>query len=94
MSKKKDGSVGPVFTLATTGGVLLLRKLLGVVWARVTGKQPPTDLTDPRVTLPEAIGWAVFTAIIVETARFGIVRATGHRPEPAVGEGAADAETD
>lgn len=89
MSKKKDGGSGGHLgiTLATTGGVFVLRKVLAAVWTKITGKEPPTDLTDPRVTLPEALVWAVTTAVIIETARFGIVRATRRKeaiaaPEP------------
>jgi hypothetical protein len=76
MSKKKDSSGGKLaVTLATTGGAFVLRKLLAVVWTKVVGKEPPIDLTDPKVTLVEAVGWAVVLAAIVETARFGIARA-------------------
>ena len=32
-------------------------------WTKVTGKEPPTDLTDPKVTLPEALAWAVATGV-------------------------------
>jgi uncharacterized membrane protein YjfL (UPF0719 family) len=32
------------------------------------------------VTLPEALAWGVATGIIVETARFFIVRSTMRRP--------------
>jgi Protein of unknown function (DUF4235) len=78
MSKKKDDSGGGhlAVTLATAGGVFMLRKVLAVVWTKVTGKEPPTDLTDPGVSLPEALSWAVTTAVIIEVARFGIIRAT------------------
>jgi hypothetical protein len=73
--KKDDGSSGHmVSTMAMTGGVFLLRKLLATVWTKVTGKVPPTDLTDPKVTLPEALAWSIATGIVVETARFAIVR--------------------
>jgi len=85
MSKKKDGSGGHLaITLATAGGAFVLRKLLAVAWTKIIGKEPPTDLTDPKVTLPEAVGWAVLVAAIVETARFGISRAATRRSEPAV----------
>ena len=40
------------------------------------GEGPPTDLTDPKVTLVEALAWSVATGIVVETARFAIVRST------------------
>ena len=76
--KKKDsGSSGRMAgTLALTGGVFLLRKLLATAWTKVTGKVPPTDLTDPKVTLVEALAWSVATGIVVETARFAFVRST------------------
>jgi Protein of unknown function (DUF4235) len=91
MSKKKDGSGGHIgLTLAMAGGAFILRKLLATAWTKILGKEPPTDLTDPKVTLPEAVGWAVLTAVIVETARFGIVRASTRRSEPAVGDAESD----
>ena len=83
MSKKSDGAGGSttlITTMATTGGLLLLRKGLAAAWEKVTGRVPPTDLTDPKVTLPEALAWGVATGIIVETARFFIVRSTMRRP--------------
>ena len=43
------------------------------------GKKPPIDLTDPKVTFPEAIGWAVALAVVVETARFGVTRSARRR---------------
>ena len=90
MSKKKDGSGGHMgLTLATTGGVFVLRKVLAYAWTKTRGKEPPTDLTDPKVTLVEALAWAVFTAVLAEAARFWIARATGQRREPET----ADAES-
>ena len=76
-AKKGDGSnTRMITTLAVAGGVFLLRKLLATVWTRVTGKVPPTDLTDPKVTLPEALAWAIATGIVIETARFAFLRST------------------
>jgi hypothetical protein len=75
--KKGDNSNARMMTtMAVTGGVFLLRKLLATAWTKVTGKNPPTDLTDPKVTLPEALAWSIATGIVVETARFAIVRST------------------
>jgi hypothetical protein len=80
-NKKDSGSNARlVTTVATTGGVFLLRKLLATAWTKITGKVPPTDLTDPKVTLPEALAWAVATGIVVEAARFAIVRSTMRKP--------------
>jgi uncharacterized membrane protein YjfL (UPF0719 family) len=86
MGKKKSGaSGGIVVTLATTGALILLRKVLAIVWTKATGKVPPTDLTDPKVTLPETLIWGVATGVIVETVRFAIVRTTMRR-SPAGGD--------
>jgi hypothetical protein len=75
--KKGDGSnTRMATTMAVTGGVFVLRKLLAAVWTKVTGKNPPTDLTDPKVTLFEALAWSVATGIVVETVRFAILRST------------------
>lgn len=78
MGKKGDGGASAklVTTLATAGGVFVLRKVLATAWTKVTGKEPPTDLAKPEVTLPEVLIWAVATGVIVETARFFIVRGT------------------
>jgi len=88
MAKKKgDGSnTTLVTTVAVTGGAFLLRKLLATAWTKATGKVPPTDLADPRVSLPEALAWAVGTALIVEAARFAIIRGTMRRPADAAAE--------
>lgn len=76
-NKKDDSSNTRLLTtVAVTGGVFLLRKVLATAWTKVTGKVPPTDLTDPKVTLREALVWSVATGIVVETARFAIVRST------------------
>ena len=85
MGKKKAASGGMVVTLATTGALMLLRKVLAAAWTKVTGKVPPTDLTDPKVTLPETLAWGVATGVIIETVRFAIVR-TMVRRSPAVGD--------
>ena len=69
-----------VTTVALTGGVFLLRKVLATAWTKITGKVPPTDLSDPKVTLLEALAWSIATGIVVETARFSIVRSTMRKP--------------
>ena len=80
-NKKHGGSnTRMVGTVALTGGVFLLRKVLATAWTKVTGKVPPTDLTDPKVTLVEALAWSVATGIVVETLRFYVVRSTMKKP--------------
>jgi Protein of unknown function (DUF4235) len=78
--KKKDDSDGhATLTLASIAVPLVLRKVLAVAWTKVFGKKPPIDLTDPKITFPEAIGWAIVLAIVVETARFGVTRSARQR---------------
>jgi hypothetical protein len=86
--KKKGGATsgGLFVTLTSTGVSLLLRKVLATGWTKVRGKEPPIDLTDPRVTFGEAIGWAVLLGIVVETARFVIIRAIAKRELPEAGD--------
>lgn len=91
-NKKDGGGNGRMLTtVAVSGGVFLLRKLMAAVWTKVTGKVPPTDLTDPKITLPEALAWSIATGIVVETARFAIMRSTMRKP-PA--EASASGESD
>jgi Protein of unknown function (DUF4235) len=79
--EKGDGGTSTklVTTVATAGGVFVLRKVLATVWTKIKGKEPPTDLAKPEVTLPEVLIWAVATGVIVETARFFIVRGTSRK---------------
>jgi hypothetical protein len=84
---KGDGANAKlVSTVVVTGGVFLLRKVLATAWTKVTGRVPPTDLTDPGVTLAETLIWAVATGLVVETARFFIVRALMRRTRETAAE--------
>jgi hypothetical protein len=79
MGKKGDDggtSAKLVTAMATAGGVFVLRKVLATAWTKITGKEPPTDLAKPEVTLAEVLIWAVTTGVIVEAAKFFIVRGT------------------
>ncbi len=85
--KKDDGSGGHLLVMvASTGVAFALRKLLAAGWTKVRGKEPPIDLTDPRVTLAEALGWATLLALVVETARFFIIRGLARRELPEAGD--------
>jgi Protein of unknown function (DUF4235) len=81
-SKSSGSNSRLVTTMAVTGGVFVLRKLLGTAWTKVTGRVPPTDLTDPKITLPEVLAWSIGTGLVVETARFFIVRSTMKKALP------------
>jgi hypothetical protein len=88
---KKSGGSGRhlLVTAASAGAVFVVRKLLAAVWTKVTGRVPPTDLTDPRVTLPEVLGWATLVGVTAETTKFAVARATARRPLPEAGDAEA-----
>lgn len=52
------------------------RKLLTLGWKKVTGKEPPSDPRDLRVSIGEALSWAIVLGIAMETARLVAIRAT------------------
>ena len=86
--KKKNADAGGhlIVSLLSTGVALVMRRVLGAGWTKVRGKEPPIDLTDPRVTLAEALSWAVLLGITVELARFFIIRAVAKRELPEAGD--------
>ena len=45
------------------------RRLLVVVWRRIDGSAPPTNPLSSRTTVPEAVAWAVASALAVTVAR-------------------------
>jgi hypothetical protein len=81
MAKKNGGDPGSrlVAALATTGAVMLTRKVVTFAWTHITGKQPP-NAADPAVSIAQALSWAVVTGITVEAARVFATRATARRP--------------
>ena len=90
MAKKKKKNAdagGQLFvTLMSTGVSLVMRKVLAAGWTKVRGKEPPIDLTDPRVTFGEAIAWSILLGITVEIGRFFIIRAVAKRELPEAGD--------
>jgi hypothetical protein len=45
------------------------RRAITAGWKRVTGKEPPTDPSNPKVALPEALTWAIIVGVVVEATR-------------------------
>jgi len=85
--KKNADAGGQLFvTLMSTGVSLVMRKVLATGWTKVRGKEPPIDLTDPRVTFGEAIAWSILLGITVEIGRFFIIRAVAKRELPEAGD--------
>ncbi len=76
---KEDFNTKVVNGLATMSAGFLARKVLMVAWTKVTGKEPPTNPEDPRVALPEALGWSVMVGITVAIVRVLAVRAVARQ---------------
>ena len=76
---KDDFSTRVVHGLATMSTAFLARKALMLAWTKVTGKEPPTNPEDPRVALPEAIGWSVLVGITVAIVRVLTIRAVARQ---------------
>jgi hypothetical protein len=82
----EDGIVNGIVAIGATFAV---RKVITVLWTRVTGKEPPIRPEDPRVALPEALGWSLLTGVTIGTARLLAIRLaagrrhTGQDNEPA-----------
>ena len=77
--EKDDFSTRVVNGLATMSAAFLARKALIAGWTKVTGKEPPTNPEDPRVALPEAIGWSVLVGITVAIVRVLTIRAVARQ---------------
>ena len=76
---KDDFSTRVVTGLAAMSAAFVARKVLMTGWTKVTGKEPPTNPEDPRVALPEAIGWSVLVGITVAIVRVLTIRAVARQ---------------
>jgi hypothetical protein len=57
----------------------IARKVITVVWTKVTGKEPPTNPEDPGVAFAEALIWSVLTGVTVAAFRLLAIRAVARR---------------
>jgi hypothetical protein len=73
--KRGDGLAKVLGTVASIGAGYVVRKLVTAGWKRATGKEPPSDPQDPRVSIGEALSWAVVLGVTMETARLLAQRA-------------------
>lgn len=71
MSDDESGGAGYkiMAMLASLVGAVIARKLLGVVWKLLSGKEPPENPEHPTVTWPEAATWAIASGAVVGFAR-------------------------
>lgn len=67
--KRGDGVSRAIGTFAALAAAMGTRKLVTVGWKKVTGKEPPNDPIDPRVSVGEALSWAILLGVTMETAR-------------------------
>ncbi len=70
MSQSRDKAGWRLFGgLSAVLAGLAARKLIGTVWTRLTGKEPPTNPAGPDTSWPEALGWAAASGIAIGVAR-------------------------
>jgi hypothetical protein len=86
MSDKRNRAVAG---LASFAAAYCARKLIGVIWTRAVGKEPPVHPEDPQIRLVEAMGWAVITGMGMEAARLLAARAVT-RPMRSAADGHAE----
>ncbi len=80
MAERKADLGTKVFTtVAAMAAAFVARKVITFAWTKATGKEPPTHPEDPRVGLPEALGWSMLTGVTVEAARLLATRAAARR---------------
>ena len=89
---KDDFSTRVVTGLAAMSAAFVARKVLMTGWTKVTGKEPPTNPEDPRVALPEALGWSVLVGITAATVRVLAIRAVSTRTASRKSLGSANRE--
>ncbi|WP_113700894.1 DUF4235 domain-containing protein [Nonomuraea lactucae] len=70
--------VGGLVGLATAWAA---RKILGFVWVKATGKEPPVDPDSPEVSMGEAIGYAVVMGVGMSVAQIVVNRTAKKRYE-------------
>jgi hypothetical protein len=75
--KRADrASAQAVGVMAGLAAGFVTRKLVTIGWKKLTGKEPPSDPRDPRVSLGEALSWAIVLGVAMETARLVAIRVT------------------
>lgn len=76
---KPDMAWRVVGGLVGLGTAWAARKLLGIVWVRATGKEPPIDPDSPEVSMGEAIGYAVLMGVGMSVAQIVVNRTAKKR---------------
>ena len=63
-----------VTTLAGMAAAFVARKVIGLAWTKITGREPPGKAEDPDVAIGEALAWTVVLGTGVAVARVLAVR--------------------
>lgn len=80
-----DNREKPDFAWRVIGGLVALavsfatRKAIEFAWTKATGKKPPADPDSLDISMREAVGYAVVTAVGMEVARIVATRAASKR---------------
>jgi hypothetical protein len=80
-----DKAEKPDMAWRMIGGVVALgvgfatRKVIAYGWQKATGKKPPSDPDSLEISMAEALGYAVVTAVGMEVARIVATRAAAKR---------------
>jgi hypothetical protein len=77
--KRPNGVSQAVGVMAGVAAGFATRKLVTAGWKKVTGKEPPSDPRDPRVSIGEALSWAIVLGVAMETARLVAIRVTARK---------------
>jgi len=70
---------GLIRGLAAAGATFAARRVIVILWTKITGKEPPAHPEDPQVSLAEALGWGTLAAVTMQTARILAIRAAESR---------------
>ena len=70
---------GIIRGLAAAGATFAARRVIIILWTKVTGQEPPAHPEDPQVSLPVALGWGTLAAVTMQTARILAIRAAESR---------------
>jgi hypothetical protein len=74
-NQRREGLYKALGAAAALAAGYCARKLVEFGWKKVTGKEPPDDLHDPRVSIAEGLAWAVALGVTGEAARLLAARA-------------------
>jgi hypothetical protein len=70
---------GLIRGMAAAGATFAARRVIIILWTKITGKEPPAHPEDPQVSLGEALSWGTLAAVTMQTARILAIRAAESR---------------